>query len=140
MGLVFQSHHRTLDRAVAVKFLPPRLDSSTRGRERFLREARAMAKLRHARLVTALDAGYEGAWTYLVMELLAGIDFERLSRRVSPLPPSESCELIRQTAEGLAALHGHGLVHRDLKPSNLMLVGQPAGSPVVKFLDLGLSR
>lgn len=140
MGLVFQAHHRTLDRQVAIKFVPPRLDASSRGRARFLHEARAMAKLRHARLVTALDAGCEGEWTYLVMDLLAGIDLERLLRRLSPLPLDEACELVRQTAEGLAALHAHGLVHRDLKPSNLMLVEQSAGPPTVKILDLGLSR
>lgn len=140
MGLVFRAHHRTLDRAVAVKFLPPRPDAVTRGRERFLHEARAMAKLRHSRLVSALDAGCEGAWTYVVMELLEGIDFERLSRRASPLRVEDACELVRQAAEGLAALHAHGLVHRDLKPSNLMLVAQPSGPPAVKILDLGLSR
>jgi serine/threonine protein kinase len=135
-GEVYRARHLWLDREVALKVIAPSRLASEPAAARFSREMRAVGKLDHPHLVRATDARRVGPWHLLVMELLDGIDLERLIRRVGSLSVADACEVARQAAEGLQHAHERGVVHRDVKPSNLMLTR----GGTVKVLDLGLAR
>jgi serine/threonine protein kinase len=138
MGVVFQAEDPSLKRLVALKVLRPALAASDRARQRFLREARAAAAVKHDHIVTIYQVGEAGDIPFLSMELLHGEALDaRLGRR-GKLPSAEVLRIGRQTAEGLAAAHESGLVHRDIKPANLWLEGEPGSFFRVKILDFGL--
>src|SRR5262249_47041463 len=107
------------------------------GWQRFLREARIMASIKHENLVTVYQAGEDGPAVYLAMELLQGETLEQRLERAGPLPVAEILRLSRGIVNGLGAVHRHGLIHRDLKPGNIWLES-PSGQ--VKILDFGLAR
>ena len=134
MGSVYLAEHQRLKRMAAIKLLPREKLIQTGWLDRFNREMTSIAALEHPHVVRAIDAGDEGGWHYLVMEYLDGADLSRVSRRMGELPLRTVCELIRQAALGLGAIHSLGMTHRDVKPSNLFLTR--AGT--VKLLDLGL--
>jgi serine/threonine protein kinase len=137
MGEVYRARHRRLGKLVALKLIHRGRRGDDVAVSRFLREMRAVGDLNHPNVVEALDAGEAGGHVFLVMKLLeGGTDLARLVQQRGPLPVAEVCELGGQVAEGLAYLHGRGLVHRDLKPGNLIRL--PDGT--VKILDLGLAR
>jgi serine/threonine protein kinase len=136
MGVVYRARHRRLDKWVALKLLPVHTRHSEDAVERFLREMRAVGGLKHPNVVEAYDAGEQTGVVYLAMELVEGMDLDKLVRKRGPLPVAEACALVQQAALGLQHLHERGLVHRDIKPSNLM---RTAGG-MVKVLDLGLAR
>ena len=139
MGRVFKARHERLDRIVALKVLTAsKQDRSTINR-RFRREMKALGKISHPNIVAATDGGVRDGIQFLAMELVDGVTFSQLLRYCRPLSVPDACELARQTAIGLAAAHGAGLIHRDIKPSNLMLTLDHQGAPVVKILDLGLA-
>src|SRR4051812_48342448 len=120
MGQVYRVRHRLLDREFALKVI----SSQHIGPEavgRFRREMKAAGRTNHPNVIVATDAGECRGLNYLVMELVTGCDLSALVRRLGPLPVADACELVRQAAEGLQAIHEAGLVHRDIKPSNLML-------------------
>ncbi|HYT93735.1 MAG TPA: serine/threonine-protein kinase, partial [Gemmataceae bacterium] len=121
MGFVFHAEDITLRRAVALKVMKPDLDGDMRGWERFLREARVMAAIKHESLVTVFQAGQEGSALYLAMELLEGVSLQDWCVRSFRPHLTEILRLGREIAAGLAAIHRHGLVHRDIKPANLWL-------------------
>jgi serine/threonine protein kinase len=135
MGEVYRATDTKLGRDVALKVLPERVAESPELRERFEREARAVASLSHPGILAIHDFGSEGGTTYAVMELLEG---ETLRERLvsGPLPPRRAVEVALPLARALAAAHDKGLVHRDVKPENVFLTrdGQ------VKILDFGLAR
>jgi hypothetical protein len=137
MGFVFHAEDITLRRPVALKIMNPDLDGSVQGGQRFLREARAMAAIKHESLVTVYQAGQEGDVIYLAMELLDGLSLQDWCARVGKAGATDVLRLGREIAGGLAVIHRHGLIHRDLKPANLWLEG-PAQR--VKILDFGLAR
>lgn len=134
MGSVYLAEHQRLKRLAAIKLLPREKLIQTGWLDRFNREMTSIAALEHPHVVRAIDAGDEGGWHYLVMEYLDGADLSKVSRRMGELPLRTVCELIRQAALGLGAIHSLGMTHRDVKPSNLFLTR--AGT--VKLLDLGL--
>lgn len=134
MGSVYLAEHQRLKRMAAIKLLPREKSLQPGWLERFNREMTSVAALEHPHVVRALDAGEDGPWHYLVMEYLDGADLSKVSRRMGELPLATSCELIRQAALGLDAIHSLGMTHRDIKPSNLFLTR----SGTVKLLDLGL--
>ena len=134
MGQVFRARHALMGRMVAIKVLP-RSKSTPQAEAAFQREIRMLARLDHAHLVRALDAGHDGKVYYLVTELIEGLDLRRQVLRHGPLDEAAAASVIAQAAEGLAYAHGQGLVHRDVKPSNLLVT--PDGR--VKLLDLGLA-
>jgi hypothetical protein len=136
MGVVYRARHRRLGKWVALKVLPVHTRHSGDAVERFLREMRAVGGLKHPNVVEAYDAGEQTGIVYLAMELVEGIDLDRLVRERGPLPVAEACALIQQAALGLQHLHERGLVHRDIKPSNLIRTADGT----VKLLDLGLAR
>ncbi|MEQ9408901.1 MAG: protein kinase [Fuerstiella sp.] len=136
MGDVYVARHIVLDRKVALKLLKPERSVMPGPLERFHREMRALAALHHPHVVCAYDGDVYDGMVYLAMELVEGINLKQLYRQQSDLSLEVVCDLIRQAALGLGALHDAGIVHRDIKPSNLMLTRQG----IVKILDLGLAR
>jgi len=144
MGRVFKAIHQTMHRVVALKVVTSQLVKTEQGRQLFMREVRAAARLMHPNIVTAYDANQIGDRHFMVMEFVDGPNLEQLVGEKGPLPVGQACDFIRQAAIGLQfALENH-MVHRDIKPANL-LVQRAGGSArdsqcVVKILDFGLAR
>jgi urea transport system substrate-binding protein len=137
MGLVYQAEDTRLGRQIALKVMHPNLTVQTHARERFLREARAMAALRNDHVVTIYEVSEAADSPYLAMEFLLGETLDARLQRDGRLPVSEIVRIGGEIAIGLAAAHEHGLVHRDIKPANIWL---EAESGRVKILDFGLAR
>src|SRR6187200_1335280 len=134
MGEVYRAHDARLVRDVAIKVLPTELSSDPVRRQRFEREARAIAALNHPHICILRDIGYDGGIEYLVMELLDGESLaDRLAR--GRLAVEEVHQNATAIVETLAVVHERGLVHRDLKPANIFLTRHG-----VKLLDFGLAR
>ena len=138
MGVVWRARHLGLGREVAVKLIHGEvLDANSV--ERFLREARNAARVRHPNVLDVTDVGQtEYGEPYLVMELLEG---ESLGARLSrgPMSVAEVVSTGAGILRGLAAVHEAGLLHRDLKPDNVFLA-RVAGETVVKLVDFGISK
>jgi serine/threonine protein kinase len=138
MGIVFLAEDTQLGRRAAVKVMRPEVTScDPRSYERFLREARAAAAVRHDNVVTVYQVGEENGVPYLAMELLRGTSLAAYLNANPPPTVASATRLGREVAEGLAAAHAKGLVHRDIKPGNIWLEA-PNGR--VKVLDFGLAR
>ncbi len=142
MGVVFAGHEETLDRPVAIKFLNPVLAARREFRERFLREARAIAAINHPHVVTILAVAEAQGLPYLVMERFEGVSLEAMladqaAGRRSPLSAAEIAGIARQLAAGMRAAHTAGLLHQDVKPANVLISPDAA---VVKLTDFGLAR
>ncbi len=134
MGVVYAAYDDVLDRKVAVKVL--RGTDDERGRERMLREARAMARLTHTNIVGVHEVGEHERQVFLAMEFVRGQSLDRwIEPGDGPRPWAEVVDVFRRAGEGLAAAHAAGLVHRDFKPHNVML----AEDGSVKVLDFGLA-
>ena len=140
MGLVYRARHLDLKQDVALKFLQPALVGRADAVERFLREARTMARLTSEHVTRVMDvAKLESGVPYLVMEFLHGTDLQALIER-EPLPIEEAVEYLLQACEAVAEAHALGMVHRDIKPSNLFLTRRRDRRPLVKVLDFGISK
>ena len=141
MGEVYKARDTRLDRTVAIKVLLARVDHDPQARERFEREARAVASLNHPHICTLHDVGHEQGIDFLVMEFLEG---ETLASRLSkgPLPIARALELAIQVASALDKAHRAGIVHRDLTPGNIFLVrsSRAVAPPIAKLLDFGLAK
>jgi len=136
MGTVYRAHDEILDRDVAIKFLLSERIVSGQAGTRFLREARAVARLSHPNIMTLHDVGREGDWHYLVLEYIPGQDLHSvMTERGGALPAHEALHVIRGALEALACAHTQGIVHRDIKPENIMVT--PDGQ--VKVTDFGLA-
>ena len=120
MGVVYHGRHVGLDREVAVKVLPHSLSARQQFRERFVREARAAARVDHPNLIRVLDVGIDGTTHYLVMEFVDGASLGELIGDQGGMPVKAAVEAVSQAVEGLAAAHAAGIVHRDIKPGNIM--------------------
>jgi eukaryotic-like serine/threonine-protein kinase len=141
MGIVLAAWHLALDQRVALKCLQPELAQNGESAARFLREARAAAKIKSEHGVRVLDVGnFEDGVPYMVMEFLDGRDLSDELRDRGPLPVEECMNYALQAIEAVAEAHSLGIVHRDLKPENLFLARQPDGSRSVKVLDFGISK
>src|SRR5215469_16249678 len=125
MGVTYRAIDKALDRLVALKIINTNLGSrSAETRERFAREARAAAALRHPNVATVHQFGVreETGQFFYAMELVEGETLEERVRRLGPLDVLTTVDIALQVAAALAAAEERGLVHRDLKPGNLMLV------------------
>jgi serine/threonine protein kinase/Tol biopolymer transport system component len=134
MGEVYRARDTRLDRTVAIKVLPPDLTSDPAARQRFEREARAVAALSHAHICTLHDIGQQDGTDFLVLEYLEG---QTLAARLTrgKLPLDQALQYGIQIADALAAAHRAGIIHRDLKPGNVMITRAGA-----KLLDFGLAK
>lgn len=141
MGEVYAARHVKLDKRVAIKVISPRLSEDSAAVERFVQEARTLARMRHPGLVDVLGFGeLADGRAYFVMEYLSGESlFDRLQR--GRLGRDEALDIFGQIARALEAAHAHGVVHRDLKPENTFLTRVTNEQrPIVKLLDFGLAR
>ena len=136
MGMVFRAYDSVLDRAVAIKMMVAGMVDDPRRRERFLKEARAAARLNHRHVVTIHELAEVDGEIYIVMELLDGVDLATLMSGSTALALEAKLSIIDQVLDGLHYAHEQGVVHRDIKPGNLHLTG--AG--VAKILDFGIAR
>ncbi|HRI67368.1 MAG TPA: serine/threonine-protein kinase [Polyangium sp.] len=141
MGFVVGVRHVVLGELFAIKMLRPDLQDRTDANERFLREARALARLRGEHVVRVQDVGsFEDGSSYMLMEHLQGRDLQRELDQRGPLPFEEAALYLLQASEAVAEAHEQGIIHRDLKPANLFLTTRPNGTPCVKVLDFGISK
>jgi serine/threonine protein kinase len=139
-GYVIAAQHLRLQRRVALKFLRPEFANQPDLCRRFLREARAAARLTGNHVARILDADtLSTGQPYLVMEYLEGEDMAALLRRRGRLPISEAVGYVLQACQAVSEAHALRIVHRDIKPANLFLTTGP-GEPLVKVLDFGLSK
>jgi serine/threonine protein kinase/regulation of enolase protein 1 (concanavalin A-like superfamily) len=137
MGLVYEAEDTDLLRSVALKVIRPELVGIPQVAQRFLREARAMAALKHDHIVTIYQVGQQRGTPYLAMEYLRGMSLHRWLERGHKPSVDLVLRLGREIAAGLTAAHRRGLIHRDIKPANIWLEA-PIGR--VKILDFGLAR
>ncbi|MBI4602948.1 MAG: serine/threonine protein kinase, partial [Planctomycetes bacterium] len=134
MGSVFEARHVRLRQRIALKVLLPRLAKDSRATERFLEEARTLARLNHPNLVHAVDAGRDDELYYLAMEYVEGENLLQRLMRDGPLEPRRSLDVARDVCRALCALEEKGLVHRDVKPANILV----AADGTVRLADFGL--
>jgi serine/threonine-protein kinase len=141
MGFVVAARHTTLDQTVAIKFLVRDFGEHDEAAARFLREARAAAKIESDYVCRVFDTGtLDSGIPYLVMEVLDGIDLEQELDQRGRLPVDEAVDLMMQALDAIATAHKLGVVHRDLKPANLFLTVRPDGSRRLKVFDFGISK
>jgi serine/threonine-protein kinase len=136
-GIVLKGFDRALNRNVAIKVLDPAIASVGAARQRFDREARAMAAIVHEHVVPVYGVGEHAGLPYFVMEYVAG---GALDRRLASHGSFDVVSVVRiglQTAQALAAAHAQGLVHRDIKPGNILI---DQGTERVRVADFGLAR
>ena len=137
MGVVLKVWDEQLHRPLAIKLLSPMLATAGTARQRFFREAQAVAAVVHPNIVPIYAVTCEGALPYIVMPLVGGGSLQQRIERDGPLPISEVLSIGLQIAEGLVAAHKQGIIHRDIKPANILL---DEGGHRVMLSDFGLAR
>lgn len=137
MATVFRGVDEDLDRPVAIKVLHPHLENRDEAKERFRREARAIAKISHPNIVEIFDySGEESETSYIVTQLVSGGNLKELYETHNPFPPEIAAAVALQIAEGLEVAHRAGVVHRDVKPENLLL----DKNGIIKIADFGIAH
>ncbi len=139
MGVVYLAHNNLLGRDEVLKVMGRHIIDRPEALDRFMREIRSVARLRHPNIVTGFHASRIGDDIVLSMEYVEGLDLARLVKAKGPLPVAQACNFAYQAALALQHAHEEGLVHRDIKPGNLMLssLGTKA---TIKILDFGLAK
>jgi serine/threonine-protein kinase len=140
MGVVYRARHALLRRPTAVKLLPVER-TSPNGIARFEREVQLTAELAHPNIVSVYDFGRtpDGAF-YYAMELLHGVDLQRLVEEEGPLPAARAVHILVQAADAIAEAHEVGLIHRDIKPANLLVSNRSRRPDHLTVLDFGLAK
>jgi predicted Ser/Thr protein kinase len=136
MGVVYKAQQASLGRAVAIKVLPKTFCSDGMFIQRFGREARAAAAVRHPNIIEVYDIGQDGGRHYIAMEFIEGETLGELLKREGQLPPERALAMLKDVASALAEAHEYGVLHRDIKPANILidLKGR------VKVADFGLAK
>ena len=135
-AIVYRAHDSELDRRVALKELKPILLQDKNWVKRFRREARAIARLDHPRIVTIHDVTEVDNRLFIVMRLVDGPSLEELIAERGKLPWAEAIEILAAVADGLDYAHAQGVLHRDLKPANILM--DPERGPMLT--DFGLAK
>lgn len=135
MGAVYRARRKDSGEVVALKILPRELAEKPGFQERFAREAKILAGLHHPHLVAIHDAGQDGGWCWLMMELVEGANLREVMR-TGRLSPEQALRLVPQLCDALQYAHDHGVVHRDIKPENILLDAQGR----LKLTDFGLAK
>jgi serine/threonine-protein kinase len=136
MGVVYKARQVSMDRVVAIKVLSPKYSKDRPFVERFVREARAVARLNHENIISGIDVGETHGIHYFVMEYVDGVPASSVLKREGRLDERRCLNIGLQIARALAHAHKHGIVHRDVKPENIMLTS----SGTAKLCDLGLAK
>jgi predicted Ser/Thr protein kinase len=136
MSVVYRGRHRITGQEVALKILPPELAAYGQVKERFLEEARALARLDHPNVVHLYNFGQDGACLVLAMQLVQGSTWERLIVTHGRLDWGTSARIALDVLRALELAHGRGIIHRDMKPSNVLV--RPDGSALV--MDFGIAK
>ena len=139
MGAVYKARDTELGREVALKILSPDLAANPVRLERFRREARHSAKLRHENIATLYEIGEANGLYFLALEFVDGIDLHQHINREGLLDAEEAVQILTQAVQALYCAHLQGIVHRDIKPSNILLT-QRDGQLLVKLTDFGCAR
>lgn len=141
MGVVLEAENTVIRRPVAIKILHSNLVSDETTVERFNIEARAAAATGHDHIVEVLDLGStEDGIPFIVMELLEGINLQKVLKVQGTLEVDRTCRIAVQVLSALSAVHARGIVHRDLKPANIILTKRAGRSDFVKLVDFGISK
>src|ERR671928_489685 len=136
MATVYLALDRRLEREVALKVMHPHLADDPQFTARFIREARAAARLPHPGVVAVFDQGEDHGLLYLAMEHLVGRTLREVLDEFGVLTPGEALDVLEPVLDALAAAHAAGIVHRDVKPENVLLTDDGR----VKVADFGLAR
>jgi serine/threonine-protein kinase len=141
MGAVYRATHTISGKAVALKWLRPKLAAEPRAMLRFIREAQASARIRHPNVVDIYGVEEQDGKAFLVFELLEGETLRDVLRR-GVLDAGECLALLLPAMRGVAAAHAQGVVHRDIKPENLFITRDPddPARAIPKVLDFGISK
>jgi serine/threonine-protein kinase len=149
-GAVYVAEQMETELRVAIKVLWPHVLGSEEAVEKFKLEARIAGRVGSEHIVKVFDAGFDDTtkMPFLVMELLAGSELEKIVESSGPIPAAEVVAYISQVASALDKAHGYvdrdgarrPIIHRDLKPENLFLTHRETGEPVVKILDFGIAK
>jgi serine/threonine-protein kinase len=142
MGVVYRAEHPRLGATIALKVMEPELALDEAFRERFVREARAAAGIKHPNIIPIYDAGEWHGDLYIAMRYIEGDDLRSLLRKNGALSTRETYEIGAQIAGALDAAHRSGLVHRDVKPGNILVEPgpDPGSAPSAYLADLGLTK
>ena len=135
MGVIYKALDRTLNRLVAIKVVHEHFSGDASFTERFIREARAMARLQHENIVTIFSVEEERGAHFIVMEYFPGMDLRARIKARKMLPIHESVDIALQIANALAFAHSQGIVHRDIKPANILVDNRGR----VKLTDFGIA-
>ncbi|HHN47033.1 MAG TPA: serine/threonine protein kinase, partial [Planctomycetes bacterium] len=136
MGVVYRAFDPMLQRDIAIKVLAQGRVANKEDVARFMREARAVARLSHPNIVPVHEVGEHAGNPYFTMDYIHGRVLSRMLRESGALPPRRAVQVVREVARALVAAHEKGLVHRDIKPSNVML----ADDGRVLLMDFGLAK
>jgi eukaryotic-like serine/threonine-protein kinase len=139
-GRIYRAEHEAINSQLALKVFTDEFARSAMGRNRFLREARHAATIRHPSVVNVFDVGVQAGVPYIVMELLDGEDLEALLHSRGALDEGAIVDLMVPIVAGLSSLHEAGIVHGDLKTKSVFLVYRSPREREPKLLDFGLSR
>ena len=139
MGVVYLARNTLMGRLEVLKVVSGHHVERREVFDRFRREIRSAARLRHPNIVTAYSALQLGDSLVLAMEYAEGLDLARMVKTRGPLPVVIACYYVQQGALGLQHAHDHGMVHRDIKPANLILARE-RDRAVIKVLDFGLAK
>jgi serine/threonine protein kinase len=135
MGAVYKARQTHLERIVALKILPPSVSRAPSFAERFVREAKALAKLHHPNIVTLYESGQADELFYFLMEFVDGVNLRQLLA-AGTISPRDALAIVPQICDALQFAHDRGIVHRDIKPENILL--NKAGQ--VKIADFGVAK
>ena len=135
MGAVYRARQTELDRNVAIKILPREIQGDPGFGERFLREARTLAKLNHPNIVAVYDFGQVDSLFYFVMEFVDGVTL-RDTIAAGNVKPEEALRIVPDLCDALQFAHDEGIVHRDIKPENILLDKRGR----IKIADFGLAK
>ncbi len=136
MAVVYRGHDARLQVDRAIKLLNPAMMAHPRMRERFLAEARTMARLHHPNLMAVHDVGDEQGRIFIVMDLVEGGTLWDWVEQHGPMPPRMAVEVMIKVLDGIEAAHDEGVIHRDIKPQNVLVT--PRGRPMLT--DFGIAR
>jgi len=140
MGVTYKAFDVRLQRPAALKIINPQLFGNNSARQRFVREARAAASVRHSNVASVFHIGQSGGNYYYAMEFVEGESLQSLIRRSGCLETNLALEIVEQVVAGLTAIEEQRLVHRDIKPSNIMVSFQEGKLRAAKIIDLGLAK